>query len=529
MAESEDKKELGGLARSIDSLFSGVGESAPPGEEPEVPVPEDTDAPEAQGAVEAVATEGDSVWEAEDLASAEADAGGEPVAEQDWEALAQEPDPFDAVPEAAAPFEPEAAAPLELEAETPLEPEAAAPFEAEAVAPLELEAETPLEPEAADPFEPEAAVPAEPEAAAPWAPEPAVPAEPEADIGAERGTDPLAEVDADLPEEAVPARAGDEVEPSPLELAVESYLMGGGDAGRVGTLATQHLDAREVDPVAGAVERLVLGAGDPPDSRTMELASELLTPMVRSRLVQRLGREPDPARRRGYFRVCTALGEEMALAIRDEMAEATDLFVRRAYFDALVAMGDLSRPIIEAMANDDNRFLARNAVAILGEVGGPHAVELVVAALANTDPRVRREALLAMARLKVEDADELITGLLEDSEESVRLAAVVAAGELHVERALRQLIAALDGAYEAELVLPILHALGQIGDPGAVASIEKHAVRERFAKPRTEVRIAAYQALSHIGTPHARRLLNQAVTDKDPEVKTAVKELLHMR
>ena len=54
-------------------------------------------------------------------------------------------------------------------------------------------------------------------------------------------------------------------------------------------------------------------------------------------------------------------------------------------------------------------------------------------------------------------------------------------------------------------------------------------MRERFAKPHTDVRIAAYQALSHIGTPHARRLLNQAASDKDPEVKAAVKELLHMR
>ena len=287
-------------------------------------------------------------------------------------------------------------------------------------------------------------------------------------------------MDADLPAEAVAAPTPDEVKPSPLELAVESYSVGGGDVGRVRTLATQHLDAREVDPVAGAVERLVLGAGDPPDSLTMELASDLLTPMVRSRLVQRLGRERDPARRRRYFQVCTALGEDMALAIRDEMAEATDRFARRAYFDALVAMGDLSRPIIEAMADDENRFLARNAVAILGEMGGPRAVELVIAALANTDPRVRREALFAMARLKVEHADQLITGLLDDSEESVRLAAVVAAGELHVERAVRQLIAALDGAYEAELVLSILDALGQIGDPGAVASISySHATRQR--------------------------------------------------
>jgi HEAT repeat protein len=62
-----------------------------------------------------------------------------------------------------------------------------------------------------------------------------------------------------------------------------------------------------------------------------------------------------------------------------------------------------------------------------------------------------------------------------------------------------------------------------------VPAIEKHAVRELFARPRTDVRIAAYQALGRMRTPHARRLLNQALSDKDPEVKAAAKGLLRIR
>ena len=87
----------------------------------------------------------------------------------------------------------------------------------------------------------------------------------------------------------------------------------------------------------------------------------------------------------------------------------------------------------------------------------------------------------------------------------------------------------LEAATDPDESLPLIRALGQLEDPGAVASIEKHAVRSLFSKPRTDVRIAAYRALNAIGTPHARRLLNQAVSDKDPEVKSAVKEILHIR
>ena len=79
------------------------------------------------------------------------------------------------------------------------------------------------------------------------------------------------------------------------------------------------------------------------------------------------------------------------------------------------------------------------------------------------------------------------------------------------------------------MTIGILYALGQLGDPGAVISIEKHAINSFFSRSPTDVRIAAYRALHHIGTPHAKRLLNQAVDDKDPEVKASARELLGMR
>ncbi|MDX1493226.1 MAG: HEAT repeat domain-containing protein, partial [Longimicrobiales bacterium] len=197
--------------------------------------------------------------------------------------------------------------------------------------------------------------------------------------------------------------------------------------------------------------------------------------------------------------------------------------------EALVEMGPVGRKIIEEMAEDENRFLVRNAVAILGDTGGDRAVELVTSALANPDARVRKEALRSLAKLGDEDSGELVLGLLEDPDQEVRVAAAVAAGELHVERALRSIIKMLDSTSDPDEAIPLIRALGHLGDPGAVASIEKHVVPKLFSRPRTDVRIVGYRALHQIGTPHARRLLNQAMDDKDPEVKAAVKEILGMR
>lgn len=566
MSES-DKKDLGGIARSIDSLFSsGPGARGETSEEETGP---DESPPSAAAGADPRGDAGPSLpSDAGPSLSSEpppepvgADAGGLDAPgppDLAW----PEPTTFDLSASAGPAWpEPDAAEPPGLSWPEPIplddpgrpEPSGGLEFgRAEPEAPAEpaspdahAEVPGPVPPAEAwteDPFAHEGLTLAEPlspvvpDAAAeggggadpvpPVAPMP--PLEPVPPVEATPPVAPVAAGPVSAPPPHPRPGPDDDLEPGPLALAVESFLAGGGDAPRVRALAQQHMDAREYTPVAEAVERLVDGARDG-DREALRVATDLLNPIVRSRIVQRLGLERSEERRERLHRVCTALGADMAATIRDEMSETGDRSARRAYFDALVAMGDVSRPVVEAMAEDDNRFLARNAVAILGEVGGPRAAELVVQSIANTDPRVRREALLAMARLKIDDADEIIVGrLVDDTDATVRQAATVAAGELRIERAVKPLIAALDGAHDADEVLPLLHALGQIGDPGAVTTIEKHAVRERFGKPRTEVRIAAYQALNHIGTPHARRLVNQAVSDKDSAVRAAVRELLHM-
>jgi hypothetical protein len=317
---------------------------------------------------------------------------------------------------------------------------------------------------------------------------------------------------------------------SPLDSAVDAFLAGDRDqAAEIGRLAAEGLESLDLDPSERALVRLALAAGDPPEPGILAVVESIATTPVLARLVLRMGTERDEARRAEYFTACRTIGVPAAMAIRDDLAESTDRLARRINCEAMIEMGEVSRPVIEEMAADQNRFLVRNAVRMLGEVGGEAAVELVTNALWNPDARVRLEALRALARLGDADAGQVAAGLLDDSDPEVQIAAVVTAGELRTERALKTLTGMLDAEKDHERCLPLLHALGQIGDPGAVPSIEKHAVRSLLSKPRTDVRIAAYRALNQIGTPHARRLLNQAVSDKDPEVKAAVREILGMR
>ncbi len=292
-------------------------------------------------------------------------------------------------------------------------------------------------------------------------------------------------------------------DPEALRAAVTRFLESSpldrdGKARTVRLEAAALREANALDVLADSVERLTREAGDPPDEACIAMARALLTEGVAARVADRLGGARNDERRDELITTCRRLGEGMVEGL-------------------------------ERMIEDGRWFVVRNAAAILGDIGGKRAVELVTVALAHPEARVRREGLLALAKIGGDDAGLLIQGMIGDTDPDVRLAAAMAAGELKVERALRPLLAVLDDESEPSVVVGVLHALGQLGDPRAVTAIEKRAVGSFFSRPPPDVRIAAYRALHKIGTPHARSLLVQAIDDRGAEVKAAVRELLGVR
>jgi HEAT repeat protein len=331
-----------------------------------------------------------------------------------------------------------------------------------------------------------------------------------------------------------PARRAENADPQALRDAVTAFLEADplareGKGRTVRDAAAALREANALDVLADSVERLALGAGDPPDEACIAMAQSLLTPTVASRIAAYLGNQRDEERRNELVAVAKLLGSEMALAISDALSATQDRYARRTFLDVMVALGPSAMPVVEKMAEDSRWFVVRNALAILGDVGGERPVELIISTLAHTDARVRREALLALAKVGGEDAGMLVYGMIEDPDPDVRLAAAMAAGTLKVERALRPLLALLEEESDPDVVGGVLRALGQLGDPGAVNAIEKRAVGSFFSRPPTDVRIAAYRALHNIGTPHAKSLLVQAADDKDPAVRGAVRQLMGMR
>lgn len=352
--------------------------------------------------------------------------------------------------------------------------------------------------------------------------------EPAADERPREGT---VEVDPGR-EEAGPEPASPEEDLSELTGA---FLEGGPDdreavAGRISERAAGARQEGTSEEVAAAAVRLVTaaheGTGDP---EALELAREIVNIGVAARLAMRLGGIREEEERQRMIRVAGDLGAPMAEAVAEALADTSDRSARRNFIDTLVALGEPGIREAERMIDDGRWFVVRNGVSILGEVGGDRAIEHLTSALGHDDARVRREAVMALARIGGEDAGDLLVGMVDDPDPDVRAAVAMALGVLKVERAVKPLLQRLDREDETDVKVQIIRALGALGDPGAVSAIEKRAVASFFSRPPTPLRIAAYKALSDIGTPHAMKLLEQAADDKDDQVRETAQSLLAAR
>ncbi len=338
--------------------------------------------------------------------------------------------------------------------------------------------------------------------------------------------------DMQKPREDGMAEVAETARPTPLAAAVSAYLMGMADqrtdlANPVRSQTAAAIDAGDLDEVAAAMEALLLQPV--PDPEAVALAHMLITTPVEGRLILRLGEEKDESRREALIEALATLGASMAQTISDALARTEDRHARRSYVRTLVAMGQEGMTVVEEMLEDKRWFVVRNGVMVLGEVGGDTAVSFLTSTLAHEDARVRRESVISLAKIGGEDSGMLALSMLEDADADVRAGAARAVGVLKVERALRPLLQLLAHEDQDSVLEEVLRSLGQLGDPSAVASIEKRAVGNFLWKPPTDVRVAAYTALGAIGTPHAMSLVEEARDDKDPDVRPVVRAILAAR
>ncbi len=282
--------------------------------------------------------------------------------------------------------------------------------------------------------------------------------------------------------------------------------------------------AGALDTIALTIDTLLLQAAW--DDDVEKLLGELVDADVSRQMVARLGRVQVEEERGRLIQAYAILGDRIAKAIATALTDTEDRMARKTYVAALGAFGSAGAHAVQNMLQDSRWFVVRNGVAVLGDVGGPDAIEHLTASLANEHSGVRRETVLSLAKIGGENAALLVTSMLGDSDPEVRVAAARAVSALKPERAFKPLLEIVEKGDEDEVLEQVLRALGGLGDAAAVSAIQKRLKGSMFSSPPTGVRIAGLSALAAIGTPKALSQVEKAKGDKDPEISSAAEQLL---
>ena len=140
---------------------------------------------------------------------------------------------------------------------------------------------------------------------------------------------------------------------------------------------------------------------------------------------------------------------------------------RRTTAALLRGMGEPVLQYLEAELKAPGAERRARAALVLGEIGSPDALPLLLGALADREAIVRTRAAAAIGKMGKGETAEEIALLLDDADDGVRAGAARALGGLGASRFARKIESLLSDPSE-KVRLGALSAAGNLGDRAAV-------------------------------------------------------------
>jgi HEAT repeat protein len=296
--------------------------------------------------------------------------------------------------------------------------------------------------------------------------------------------------------------------------------------------ATARGDAATLEGVATALAGRLRELGGGPGRLACEgglrrLATRETLPLLASRVA-------DSAEPELLLAVLARSGAASVAALLGLLGRTDDPRIRRACFDAIVALDAGTELVLEAL-DDPRWYVVRNAAALLGELRAHDADRALARLLAHGDARVRLAVARALVRLRSPAALAALQQALGDASPDVRrLAATAFALGAHLPGTSRPSAAPLIHALEAEtdedVALEMIAALGRLGSADAVQRLLRVAQRPPLDPTTGELpepqpawmRVAAIEALVVArGSAPLERVLAELREDADGAVAMA--------
>lgn len=185
-----------------------------------------------------------------------------------------------------------------------------------------------------------------------------------------------------------------------------------------------------------------------------------------------MGRE----KREEILNVCEYYGEKIIGSLISALIVEESPSARRFLTDMVIHFKEKAVPEAVRHLDDDRWFVKRNMLFILNECGGQDALQYARRYCNHENPKVSFEALKWLLKVKDPFGVEALRNLFKSDSPELVNRAIALSGTFKVEDVVPELVEMLKrksiaGSYY-DSKIPIVRALGQIGDPRALGAVK---------------------------------------------------------
>jgi HEAT repeat protein len=253
---------------------------------------------------------------------------------------------------------------------------------------------------------------------------------------------------------------------------------------------------------------------DERSSRNVAEALVAFGPLAVPALIELLADPQQATGRVWASRILGRIGDPRAV---DELAARLhdrDDRLRMTAAEALGLLGDARalQSLVRATLRDPAPQVRAHAAGAVAQIEGERSIDVLVAALADSDYATRIRALEAFETMRIDDTSPLETALRDPNAEVRRRAALALERVGYLERTVAQL-SSEDRAVRSRAYSALLE-IGQVGLVESVAGYVHH--------PSFEVRAVAARACGELGATRIAPILLRAIDDDAWPVRAAV-------
>jgi len=227
------------------------------------------------------------------------------------------------------------------------------------------------------------------------------------------------------------------------------------------------------------------------------------------------------------------LGKESIPYLMELLKDTEEKDVRLALMNAIQSLGSEATEVVKEYLGDERWYVRRNAVRILGDIGGKEIVSDLYK-LHSDDKRVQLELIRSLKRILKVDAESYILEFLESESPEVEKYAVTSLKNIIAGKSIpvlnkRLLKDRFQGTRGVEIKIAICDILKDEGGKTSIPPLSNIINSTKiFGIPKysEDLRLAATMAVASIGGAKAKEILEPLKKDHSKKVRDFVEKII---